>query len=521
MSGYTGAINANAPIAGPTRVAVAGEQAAAVACLAYLLPREDTLVCAVIVSTPEGESGLGPLAEEAGILLLKGELNEHAATLSGLDLDFIFAFQHRRSLDPAVRASASRGCVNLHLGKLPRYAGWYPIVWTLLNGEPEAGVTLHTMRGEVHSGPIYAQASVPIGPGCTAAELFDRLVTRGTELFREVYPLLRTGAIRPVAQDLGHRTYYGPDSLDLEQDGVVDWNDEYEALDRRIRAFSFAPYHDASTWLRLPGGATERVSIGGVTSMILKKRSASAAGGQVLEVLADGALLVETRDGHGVRIGSLAGRNPRAYLQAKGVAARELRFLSTSAAPTAETPEGLTSRTPRIGPYCSISEDVKLGAGVLVQGYTQLSGCTIGEGTALGAYVEIQRGARLGRDIRVQSNTFICGGVTLEDGVFVGHHVTFMNERYPTAEKMGDRARWSFDTTRVGRGASIGSGAVIFCGITIGEGAVIGAGSVVTASVAPHTVVAGSPARKIRGIAPEERFQGGARMPATTGETPS
>ena len=521
MSGVIGNTSANEPLTAQTRVVIAGEQAAAAGCLAFLLAREDTAVCAVAVATPEGEATLGPLAAEAGIPLLRGELNEHASTLADFGLDFIFAFQHRRSLDPSVRATARRGCVNLHLGKLPRYAGWFPVVWALLNGESEAGVTMHAMKGEVHSGPIYAQASVPIATDTTARDLFDRLVKRGIELFKEVYPLLRVESIRPVAQDLGQRTYYGPDSLDLDQDALVDWAEDAEQMRRRICAFSFAPYHAAAVRLRLPDGTTERVAIGAVNRVALSKTQIPGKPGAVREILEDGALLVETRDGQGLRVGNLAGRNPRAYLQEHRILARDLRFLPARAAAEDETPSDGPPQTPHIGPYCTISNDVKLGPGAVVQGYTQLMGCTIGPASFVGPFVEIQRGARIGRGVRVQSHTFVCGGVTIEDEAFIGHNVTFINERYPTAAKLNDRARGPIEKTHVGRGANIGSGCVILCGVTIGEGAVVGAGSVVTTDVPAHTVFSGVPARRSRGIAPEEQFQGGARLPATTGETPS
>ena len=148
--------------------------------------------------------------------------------------------------------------------------------------------------------------------------------------------------------------------------------------------------------------------------------------------------------------------------------------------------------------FVNIADDVKLGKDVILYEFVNLYGCVIGDETQVGAFVEIQKGAKIGRRVRVQSHTFICEGVTIGDGVFIGHNVTFINDRHPTVEKTR-RGTWKLERTIVKKGASIGSGSVILCGLTIGEGAVVGAGSVVTRDVAAHTTVAGNPARKLNG----------------------
>jgi len=146
-----------------------------------------------------------------------------------------------------------------------------------------------------------------------------------------------------------------------------------------------------------------------------------------------------------------------------------------------------------------IASDVQLGQHVTLYDFVNLYGCTIGDGTKIGTFVEIQKGARVGRNCKISSHSFLCEGVTIEDEVFVGHHVVFINDRYPRATAsdghLQTEADWQVIPTQVKRGASIGSGAVILCGVTIGEGATVGAGSVVTHDVAPGTVVAGNPAR--------------------------
>jgi acetyltransferase-like isoleucine patch superfamily enzyme len=152
-----------------------------------------------------------------------------------------------------------------------------------------------------------------------------------------------------------------------------------------------------------------------------------------------------------------------------------------------------------------IAPDVKIGERVKIFAFTNLYGCTIGDDVKIGTFVEIQKGARIGSRCKISSHTFICEGVTLEDGVFIGHSVTFINDRFPRATtgkgQLQTEADWTCVPTLVKRGASIGSGSTILCGVTIGEGATVGAGSVVTKDVPPGAVVAGNPARLLRSSA--------------------
>jgi acetyltransferase-like isoleucine patch superfamily enzyme len=149
-----------------------------------------------------------------------------------------------------------------------------------------------------------------------------------------------------------------------------------------------------------------------------------------------------------------------------------------------------------------IAPDVKLGRNVRIYDFTNLYGCMIGDDVKVGTFVEIQKGAKIGNRCKISSHTFICEGVTLEDGVFIGHNVTFINDRNPRATnpegQLQTEADWSCEATLVKRGASIGSGATLMCGITVGENALVGAGSVVTKDVPPGAVVAGNPARIVK-----------------------
>jgi acetyltransferase-like isoleucine patch superfamily enzyme len=148
-----------------------------------------------------------------------------------------------------------------------------------------------------------------------------------------------------------------------------------------------------------------------------------------------------------------------------------------------------------------------MGKNVRLVGFVNLYGCEIGDDVKIGTFVEIQKGARVGNRCKISSHTFICEGVTLEDEVFIGHNVTFINDRYPRSTNgnghLQTEADWACIRTLVKQGASIGSGATLLCGITIGENAIIGAGSVVTKNVAANTVVAGNPARMIKSLVPQ------------------
>jgi acetyltransferase-like isoleucine patch superfamily enzyme len=150
--------------------------------------------------------------------------------------------------------------------------------------------------------------------------------------------------------------------------------------------------------------------------------------------------------------------------------------------------------------------NVTVGEGVKIFNFVNAYGCAIGDHTKVGTFVEIQKNARIGRNCKISSHSFICEGVEIEDDVFVGHNVTFINDRFPRATAAGrlqTEADWKCEATRVKRGASIGSSATILCGVTIGEGAIVGAGSVVTKDVPAGAVVAGNPARVLRPKAPD------------------
>jgi acetyltransferase-like isoleucine patch superfamily enzyme len=155
--------------------------------------------------------------------------------------------------------------------------------------------------------------------------------------------------------------------------------------------------------------------------------------------------------------------------------------------------------------FLSIAPSVKLGRNVKLSKFINLYGCEIGDDTKIGAFVEIQKNASVGKCCKISSHTFVCEGVTIEDNVFIGHNVAFINDSYPRATTDGQlqtEADWKVEKTLVKKGASIGSGATILANVTIGENAIVGAGSVVTKDVPANTIVAGNPAKLLRSIEP-------------------
>ena len=154
--------------------------------------------------------------------------------------------------------------------------------------------------------------------------------------------------------------------------------------------------------------------------------------------------------------------------------------------------------------YCVISADVKLGKDVKITSFVNLYGCEIGDSTKIGAFVEIQKGVIIGRNCKISSHSFICEGVTIEDEVFIGHNVTFINDKFPKATNIDGSLQndddWNCEPTLIMKGASIGSGSTLLCGVTVGSSAIVGAGSVVTKNIPDNAIVVGSPAKLINEI---------------------
>src|SRR6266550_2378440 len=205
----------------------------------------------------------------------------------------------------------------------------------------------------------------------------------------------------------------------------------------------------------------------------------------------------------GINGGSLPQRS-------KATQSFQAMFALMGDSPVADDPtqkEG--ERVVLVNEFCSIAPDVKLAEGVKLSKFINLYGCQIGENTKIGAFVEIQKNVTVGKNCKVSSHSFICEGVMIEDEVFIGHSVTFINDSYPRATAPGGQLQteddWKVEQTRVKKGASIGSGSTVLSNVVIGENAIVGAGSVVTRDVAPNTIVAGNPAKVLRSINQTER----------------
>jgi UDP-2-acetamido-3-amino-2,3-dideoxy-glucuronate N-acetyltransferase len=167
-----------------------------------------------------------------------------------------------------------------------------------------------------------------------------------------------------------------------------------------------------------------------------------------------------------------------------------------------------TKQDQRTPDLTCVTADVRLGLNVRLANFVNLYGCSIGDNTRIGAFVEIQKNATVGKNCKISSHSFVCEGVNIEDNVFIGHGVMFINDSYPRATRqdggLQTEADWKVETTRIRKGASIGSGATILANVTVGENALVGAGSVVTKDVPDEAVVAGNPARILRYLKSEE-----------------
>jgi len=164
-----------------------------------------------------------------------------------------------------------------------------------------------------------------------------------------------------------------------------------------------------------------------------------------------------------------------------------------------------------VNEYCAIGPNVKMGGGVKLSKFINLYGCEIGDNAKIGAFVEIQKNATIGKNCKISSHSFICEGVIIEDNVFIGHSVTFINDSYPRATTTDGQLQtekdWKVEQTLVKKGASVGSGSTVLSNVVIGENAIVGAGSVVTKDVPANAIVAGNPARLLRYINAESRIE--------------
>lgn len=270
-------------------------------------------------------SSLGGVAHRTKVYV--GNINRYVDEIKRLEPDFIFSVQYRRLLRPEVLAIPRRGCINLHFGLLPRYGGCYPVAWAILNGESQAGVTLHYMTAHFDEGDVIAQRSVPVRPQTTARELFDALSEAGAALFQVQYPRLRRGEGQGWPQDATKRLYYDKHSIDFERDRWIDWQRCGVEVQRQICAFTFEPFQLPATGLQGPDGQFCTATIA-QTRLREGQAPPSCEAGSVLSVTPSGAILAVTGDGTLLEMARLNQQPARDCIASLGCDPQRVRLLS-------------------------------------------------------------------------------------------------------------------------------------------------------------------------------------------------
>jgi methionyl-tRNA formyltransferase len=292
----------------------------ALRCLEYLLNHPDSELCAIVAEPKDWQADLIAWGVERKVKVFVGNVNHYETEIRNIDADFIFSIQYVPLLKPPILRAARRGCVNLHFGLLPRYGGCYPIAWAILNGEEQAGATLHYMTERFDEGDVLAQTAVPIRPDTTARELYDAIGDAAARLFADCYPALIAGTLNAQKQDLSRKLYYSSKSIDFERDRRVAWGRPGIEIQRRICAFSFEPFQLPSSCLRLPDGRRLETTVSRTRLMKDRERPAEPGwAGRVVEVTASGGLVVATGSDDCVEIGLLDNRTPRDLLGSLGL----------------------------------------------------------------------------------------------------------------------------------------------------------------------------------------------------------
>jgi methionyl-tRNA formyltransferase len=306
------------------RIVLCGEKGIAERCLDFLHGRQDTEICAIIAAPQDWQADLIAWGLKRRIKVYVGNINHYVDELALLQPDFIFSVQYRRLLRPPILRLPQHGCINLHFGLLPRYGGCYPIAWAILNGESQAGATLHYMSETFDEGDVIAQCAVPIDPNTTARDLFDALSDRAADLFAQTYAALCQQNIAACEQDLRDQLYYTKDSIDFVNDLWIDWHQAGIAVQRRVCAFTFEPFQLPSTGIRLPSGRDIAATV--TRTRLYNSRDQMAAGkpGQVATVTANGAIVVGTGNGEWIEIGELNGQPARGFIESLGLRPQEV-----------------------------------------------------------------------------------------------------------------------------------------------------------------------------------------------------
>ncbi len=308
------------------RIVVCGEKWVAEQCLEFLYNREDTEIGAIIASPKDWQADLISFGAKRRIKVFVGNINDYIDELTLLQPDFIFSIQYRPLLKSAILNLPTCGCINLHFGLLPRYGGCYPIAWAILNGEKQAGSTLHYMVENFDEGDIIAQSSVTIKEETTARELFDSMSEAAAELFIDSYPALLEDTVETCTQDMSRKLYYDYDSLDFNRDRVIDWSKSGVEVQRKICAFTFEPFQLPLTSLHLPDGKQLQVTVthSRLHSNSFARRTGNA--GHITDVTDSGGLLVTTGNGDTIEIGLLNDQIPLEFTESSGFSPKNIIF---------------------------------------------------------------------------------------------------------------------------------------------------------------------------------------------------
>ena len=311
-----------------TRVILCGEKQIAEHCLEFLYQREDTEIAAIVATPNDWQADLISWGLKRRIKVYVGNINLYADELSRLQPDLIFSLQYRLLLRPEILQIPPRGCINLHFGLLPRYGGCYPIAWAILNGEPQAGATLHYMSDRFDEGDIIARCAVPIAADTTARELFDTISDRATALFKHMYPALCNGDIVAEAQDLAKQLYYTKDSIDFERDRCINWLQPAIAVQRQICAFTFQPFQQALTIIHLPNGQTLPATVTQTRPVSGHEWDPTVSPGQIMAVTPSGAVVVAAGESTWLEISVLNDQPARAVIESMGYRPHEVYLKS-------------------------------------------------------------------------------------------------------------------------------------------------------------------------------------------------
>jgi len=306
------------------RVALCGEKRIAENCLEFLHAREDTELCAIVTEEGDWDADLIQWGARHQRPVFVGNINHFSDALAALDLDYLLSVQYRKLVRMPVLALAKKGALNLHFGLLPRYGGCYPLAWALLNGEAEAGATLHFMSEHFDEGDIVEQVSVPVTPRTTARELYDAVSAAALQMFVATYPKLLDGNASRRPQDLTKRLYYPRASLDFAKDSVIAWHAPAQQVQRQICAFTFEPFQLPRTRLRDGDGAGREVTATDTTPWAEPAGRAEAPG-TLLEIRGDGSVLIAT-EGGALQVAKLDKRPAAAYCEEWALKPHATRF---------------------------------------------------------------------------------------------------------------------------------------------------------------------------------------------------